>query len=61
MSSANITQEIEDLRRLLHKSLGSGYDPVRLQALAPISRELDRLAVELGREQLNNMSRPVQV
>lgn len=51
-SSPKVLQEIEDLRRQLHKGLGSRYDPVRLQELAPISHELDRLAVELGRREL---------
>lgn len=49
-----VMQEIEDLRRQLHKGLGPKYDPVRLQALAPISLELDRLAVELGRREMRN-------
>ena len=55
-SSPTVLQEIEDLRRQLHKGLGSLYDPVRLQALAPISQELDRLAVELGRRELTTRS-----
>lgn len=49
-----VVKEIEELRRQLHKELGAGYDPARLQALAPISEELDRLAVELGRRELSN-------
>lgn len=53
-TSARVLQEIEELRRQLHKGLGSRYDPIRLQALAPISQELDRLAVELGRQQLTD-------
>jgi len=51
-SSPTILQEIEDLRRQLHQGLGSKYDPDRLQALAPISNELDRLTVELVRQEL---------
>lgn len=51
-SSPKVLQEIEDLRRQLHKGLGSRYDPARIQALAPISHELDRLAVEIGRREL---------
>lgn len=50
---ANVYEEIEALRRQLHKCLGSGYDPARLQALAPISQELDRLTVELARQELD--------
>jgi hypothetical protein len=48
-----VYEEIEALRRQLHKCLGSGYDPARLQALAPISQELDRLTVELARQELD--------
>jgi hypothetical protein len=51
-TSGEVLHEIEELRRQLHKGLGSRYDPVRLQSLAPISQELDRLAVELGRREL---------
>lgn len=48
-SSAHVMNQIEELRRQLHQGLGSTYDPARLQALAPISEELDRLAVELAK------------
>lgn len=53
-SGAKVNREIEELRRQLHKGLESGYDPARLQALAPISHELDRLAIELGRQELSS-------
>ena len=53
MTDTKIEQEIEALRRQLHQGLGSKYDPDRLQALAPISQELDRLAIELVRKELS--------
>jgi hypothetical protein len=53
-AAADLNREIEELRRKLHKELGSQYDPARLQALAPISQELDRLTVELSRRQMDD-------
>jgi hypothetical protein len=51
--SQELLRAIEELRRELHRGLGSQYDPVRLQALAPISEELDRLAVAVGWQELS--------
>lgn len=51
-SSPHVLHQIEELRRELHRGLGSQYDPNRLQTLAPISLELDRLTVELARAEL---------
>jgi len=53
-SAAKVHEEIEALRRQLHQGLGSSYDPARLQALVPISQKLDRLAVEVVREEYIN-------
>ena len=58
LASGKVMQEIEELRQQLHRGLGAGYDPVRLQALAPISHELDRLAIELGRKELHGSKQP---
>ncbi|HYF95500.1 MAG TPA: hypothetical protein VD969_25085 [Symbiobacteriaceae bacterium] len=52
--SPSVLREIEELRRQLHKGLGPRYDPVRLQELTPISQKFDRLAVEIGRRELEN-------
>lgn len=49
---AQAVNRIEELRMQLHRGLGSQYDPERLQALAPISEELDRLTVELARREM---------
>lgn len=43
---------IEELRMQLHRGMGSQFDPGRLQALAPISEELDRLTIELARQEM---------
>lgn len=50
-AESEIVQEIEELRRRLHKAIGSRYDPDRVQMLRPISREIDRLTLELTRLQ----------
>lgn len=47
---------IEELRMQLHRAMGSQYDPERLRALAPISEELDRLAVELARREMGQLA-----
>ncbi|MGE5676020.1 MAG: hypothetical protein ACM3XM_19455 [Mycobacterium leprae] len=52
MPTAKLEEQIEALRRRLHENLGSRYDPARIQALAPISEELDRLVVEYTRQEL---------
>ena len=53
-SSTSVISQMEELRRRLHQGLGSSYDPARLQALAPISEEFDRLAVEVARRELEH-------
>lgn len=50
-SSAQVLREIEELRRQLNQGFGTRYDPERLQTLAPLSQELDRLTVELARQE----------
>ncbi len=50
-SSAQVLREIEELRRQLNQGFGTRYDPERLQRLAPLSQELDRLTVELARQE----------
>jgi hypothetical protein len=47
-----LVRQLEELRRRLHEEIGSRYDPLRVQALAPISREFDRLALELIRRSM---------
>lgn len=47
-TTPSLSARIEELRRQLHREVGSQYDPARLSSLAPISKELDRLTVELG-------------
>lgn len=49
---------IEQLRRQLHEGMTASYDPQRLQALTPISEELDRLVVRCTREELSPVKRP---
>lgn len=44
-----IAREMEELRRQLHKGIGSRYDPECVQRLQSISTEFDRLALKLIR------------
>jgi hypothetical protein len=53
-ASPQVLMQIEELRRQLHERMGAQYDPARLQTLVPISQELDRLVVQVSREELNS-------
>lgn len=44
-------QQIEELRRELHRRLGGCYDPARVAELASISQEFDRLVVAVTRQE----------
>jgi hypothetical protein len=50
-TAVQVQHQIEELRRQLNEGYGSSYDPARLQRLAPISQELDRLTVMLARQE----------
>ena len=52
MSGAELLAEIERLRRQLVEDSGAEYDSGRIQALWPLSRQLDLLVVQFLRAQI---------
>jgi hypothetical protein len=46
-------RQIEELRSEMHRRMGGRYDPGRLSQLVHISQELDKLVVEVTRDQLS--------
>jgi hypothetical protein len=49
----SIYEEIEELRRQLHRVVGPRFDPACLPALLPISEQLDRLTLLVCRLEQN--------
>lgn len=51
-------RQIEELRLEIHRRMGGRYDPVQLANLVTISQELDKLVVEVTRQQWSRNGGP---